>query len=197
VTRICPGNDRRSVVRWFSGSVVQWFSSRDLQEILMTVERRWPQALAWGWRRARMIGGRHGCGLRRAGDDRERTAAPGVVPRSGSPRSSSPQEWFPQEWFPQEWFPRSGSRDLQEILMTVERRWPPRSGSPRSGSRDLQEILMTVERRWPQASAWGWLRAKMIGGRPGASFARSAMMESEHQRVLFQRASQTRIDSSP
>jgi hypothetical protein len=69
VTRICPGNDRRSVVRWFSGSVVQfqrlagnshdrrkamasgsvqWFSSRDLQEILMTVERRWPQALAWG-----------------------------------------------------------------------------------------------------------------------------------------------------
>jgi hypothetical protein len=28
--------------------VVQWFSSRDLQEILMTVERRWPQALAWG-----------------------------------------------------------------------------------------------------------------------------------------------------
>ena len=47
MTRICPGNDRRSVVRWFSGSV-QWFSSRDLQEILMTVERRWPQALAWG-----------------------------------------------------------------------------------------------------------------------------------------------------
>jgi len=34
-----------SVVQWFSGSVVQF---QRLAEILMTVERRWPQALAWG-----------------------------------------------------------------------------------------------------------------------------------------------------
>jgi hypothetical protein len=46
-----------------------------------TVERRWPEASAEGWRHARMIGGRPGRGLRRASDDRERTAARSIPMR--------------------------------------------------------------------------------------------------------------------